>query len=414
MRSMALIMALMLTGSALAAAPKGGGVLLVYDFATKPFSMENEVEPIAILLSRFTPDIQRRTVKEVVLSDLEKADRIVVAGIGGFPALSPACLEYLQKTRKPMACIGAAATLANGGSPARQPKAEALAKGQLIYLGAEWTATVDPYFPIEVDSSKVLARIVSSGREEALCWRSGNRIGFAALPSSPPLSMVFSDALLDVFGPASTSSPALLYIVGDFNPSCSAESLRRLTDYFSHHGIPFAVTTQMRDLPEGTEAMPREEFLQALEYAGSHGGRIFLRGGEGLKEAAKFDPVKPCGIEEPDQPDFSALQIGRPTYTRTPEEPNTPFFTHVPIRLPGGGWMWPANVRGGLDGELLTEIRKQIRDIVSFRGAVAGVVIPSWLPFQSMRDVVDTARSSGVLAIDPVAAVPDPNPFFQP
>ena len=76
--------------------------------------------------------------------------------------------------------------------------------------------------------------------------------------------------------------------------------------------------------------------------------------------------------------------------------------------------MWPANVRGGLDGELLTEIRKQVRDIVSFRGAVAGVVIPAWLPFQSMRDVVDAARSSGVLAIDPVAAVPEPNPFSQP
>ena len=414
MRFAAFLVALALAGSALAAAPEGRGVLLIYDYATKPFSMQNEIEPIAILLSRFSPDIQRRTAKEVAVSDLEKADRIVVAGIGGFPALSPACLEYLQKTRKPMACIGAAATLANGGSPARKPKAEALAKGQLIYLGAEWPASVDPYFPVEVDSSKVLARIVSSGREEALCWRSGNRIGFAALPSSPPLSMVFSDALLDVFGPANTSPPALLFIVQDFNPSCSAESLRRLADYFVHHGIPFAVTTQMRDLPEGTQAMPREEFLGALEYASSHGGRIFLRGGEGLKEAAKFDPVKPCGIEEPDQPDFSALQIGRPNYARIPEEPSSAFFIHAPMRLAGGGWMWPANVRGGLDGELLTEIRKQVRDIVSFRGAVAGVVIPAWLPFQSMRDVVDAARSSGVLAIDPVAAVPEPNPFSQP
>ena len=264
MRFAAFLVALALAGSALAAAPEGRGVLLIYDYATKPFSMQNEIEPIAILLSRFTPDIQRRTAKEVAVSDLEKADRIVVAGIGGFPALSPACLEYLQKTRKPMACIGAAATLANGGSPARKSKAEALAKGQLIYLGAEWPATVDPYFPVEVDSSKVLARIVSSGREEALCWRSGNRIGFAALQSSPPLSMVFSDALLDVFGPANTSPPALLFIVQDFNPSCSAESLRRLADYFAHHGIPFAVTTQMRDLPEGTDPMPREEFFAAV------------------------------------------------------------------------------------------------------------------------------------------------------
>ena len=105
MKFAAFLVALALAGSALAAAPEGRGVLLIYDYATKPFSMQNEIEPIAILLSRFSPEIQRRTAKEVAVSDLEKADRIVVAGIGGFPALSPACLEYLQKTPKPMACI---------------------------------------------------------------------------------------------------------------------------------------------------------------------------------------------------------------------------------------------------------------------------------------------------------------------
>ena len=414
MRIATIFLALAITATALAAKPASGGVLLVYDFATKPFSMENEIEPIAILLSRYTTDIQRRTAKEVTLADLEKAERIVVAGIGGFPALSPGCLEYLQKTTKPIVCIGAAAVLANGGSPDRGGKSEALAKGQLVYLGTEWSASVDPYYPVQVDATKVLARIGSPGKQLPLCWRSGNRIGFAALPSSPPLSMVFSDVLLDVFGSENAAPPSLLFIVRDFNPSCSAESLRRLADYFAHHGIPFAVTTQMRDLPEGTEPMPREEFLAALEYASSHGGRIFLRGGEGFKDAAKFDPIKPCGIEEPDQPDTTALQIGRPTYARIPEEPKSPFFIHAPMRLPGGGWMWPANVRGGMDGTLLDDIRKQVRDIVAFRGSVAGVVIPAWMPFQSMRDVVDAARSSGVTAIDPVAAVPEPKPTFQP
>ena len=67
-----------------------------------------------------------------------------------------------------------------------------------------------------------------------------------------------------------------------------------------------------------------------------------------------------------------------------------------------------------MDGALLDDIRKQVRDIVAFRGSVAGVVIPAWMPFQSMRDVVDAARSSGVTAIDPVSAVPEPNPTLQP
>lgn len=414
MRIATIISCVALAGAAFAAPTEDGGVLLVYDFPTKPFSMENEIDPIAILLSRFTADIQRRTAKEVALADLEKANRIVVVGIGGFPVLSPGFLEYLQKTKKPVVGVGAAAGLANGGPPARGVKPEAMPGGPLVYLGSEWSATVDPFYPVEVDASKVLARVGPPGSEKPLCWRSGNRIGFAALPSSPPLSMVFSDVLLDLFAPANAAPPALLFIVRDFNPSCSAESLRRLTDYFSHHGIPFAVTAQMRDLPGGTEPMPREEFLGALEYASTHGGRIFLRGGEGIKDAAKFDPLKPCGIEEPDQPDSTALQIGRPTYASIPDEPNSPFFIHAPMRLPSGGWLWPANVRGGMDGALLTDVRRQVRDIVAFRGSVAGVVIPAWMPFQSMRDVVDAARSSGVMAIDPVTAVPDPNPTLQP
>ena len=82
MRIAAILLALAMAGTALAEKTGEGGVLLVYDFATKPFSMENEIDPISILLQRFTTDIQRRTAKEVTLADLEKANRIVVAGIG--------------------------------------------------------------------------------------------------------------------------------------------------------------------------------------------------------------------------------------------------------------------------------------------------------------------------------------------
>jgi hypothetical protein len=67
-----------------------------------------------------------------------------------------------------------------------------------------------------------------------------------------------------------------------------------------------------------------------------------------------------------------------------------------------------------LDGDLLTDIRRQVRDIVSFRGGVAGIAIPAWLPFQSMRDLADAARSVGVASLDPLTAVPEPNPFNKP
>lgn len=398
----------------LGALPVMPQTLLVFDSPTKPFSMENEIEPISILLSRFDPAVMRRLGTEVQLSDMEQAERIVVVGNGGFPALPAPCLVYLEKTTKPLVGVGAAASLAIPGRIGATLKPSALNTGQLIYSGSEWPARVDPYFPLEVAPPKVLVRVVSQGRSIPICWREGNRIGFAALPSSPPLSMIFSDVLIDLFEPTAATDPSLVFIVKDFNPSCSSESLRRLTDYFFHHGVPFAVTTQMRDLPEGTSAMPREEFLEALVYAESHGARIFIRGGEGMKDAPSFAPLTPCGIEDAIQPDPSALQIGRPTYARTPNDSVSPFLIHTPMRLSGGGWLWPSNVRGGLDGDLLSDIRQQVHSIVSFRGGVAGIVIPAWLPFQSMRDLADAARSIPVAPIDPLTAVPEPNPFKQP
>lgn len=410
MRLVALFLGFALAGTALA----GESTLLIYDSPSKPFSLQNEIEPLAILLARFDPTIERRMGSEVRLADMEKASRIVVAGIGAFPAMSAPCLEYLEKTNKPLVGIGAAATLAIPDSPRPSKPSVSLTKGQLLYLGREWPVRVDPYFPAAVDSSLILARIHGSEGEKPLCWRSGSRLGFAALPTAPPLSMVFSDAVMDLFTPGVSTAPGILFIVRDFNPSCSPDSFRRLVDYFSHDRIPFAVTAQMRDLPEGTTPMPREEFLAALQYAESHGGRVFIRGGEGLKDAETLAPVKPCGIEEPARPDPTSIQIGRPTFARTPDEPSSPFFIHAPMRLAGGGWMWPANVRGGLDGDLVTSIRTQVRDIIPFRGAVAGVVIPAWLPFQSMRALADAARSVGVTPIDPLTAIPETLSQKQP
>ena len=51
-------------------------------------------------------------------------------------------------------------------------------------------------------------------------------------------------------------------------------------------------------------------------------------------------------------------------------------------------------------------VRAQVRRIVSFRGGVAGLVVPAWLPFQSMRDLVDAAREVQAPVADPLESVP--------
>ncbi len=403
---LAAILALVLASGPAPAA--GNGTLLVHDSLAKPFSMEDAVEPVAILLSRFEPSIERRAARDLRPADLEAAGRIVIVGTGGFPAFDPACRAVLRSTAKPLLAVGGAAPLALGEFPEGRERPESPGDCVVRYLGARWPARVDPWFPVAVDSSRVVAALVSGKTERPLCFRAGNRTGFAALPSDPPLSMVFSDVLVDFYGVSGTPPPALLFVVDDFHPGCDPGALRRLVDYFSHHAIPFAVGTQMERLPGGVEPMPREEYFDALLYAQSRGGRIFLEGDGEAATAGKFEEagIHPVGSANPGTPDPAAIQIGRIFRRKIPGGEPEPFLLHAPLPLAKGGWLWPANVRGGLDGEHLDAVRSQVRRIVSFRGGVAGVVIPAWLPFQAMRDLVDAARSTGLPAVDPLESVP--------
>jgi hypothetical protein len=399
------LLPLLLLVAVASAAP--GGTLLVYDSLAKPFSMEDEVEPVAILLSRFETNLVRREAKALRADDIRDASHIVVVGTGGFPAFDPECRKLLQSTKTPLMAVGGAVALAKGEIPSTRPRAAAVADGAVRHLGTRWPARVDPLFAVDVDASRVLAAVVDGKRESVLCFREGNRFGFAALPAAPPLSMIFSDVLVDFYGAAEPPPAAMVFVVDDFHPGCSAESLRRLVDYFSHLGIPFAVSAQMQRLPEGVEAMPEEEFLETLRHVQSRGGRIFLKDGEGAGSADKFlkAGLAISGIADPAAIDPGAIQIGRIFYRRTPGADPEPFPLHVPLALREGGWLWPANVRGGLDGVHLDAVRSQVRRIVSFRGAVAGVVIPAWLPFQSMRDLVDAARGVEVPVSDPLTSV---------
>jgi hypothetical protein len=70
--------------------------------------------------------------------------------------------------------------------------------------------------------------------------------------------------------------------------------------------------------------------------------------------------------------------------------------------LEGGGLLIPANVHAGVDGSANEELKKSIRDISSFRGGVAVVVVPAWMRFQDMLAALEAARSSDLPVIDPV------------
>ncbi|MEI8294285.1 MAG: hypothetical protein WCG66_09905 [bacterium] len=399
MKAAVFLMAAALIGN-LVAASATSSTLLIHDTLSKPFSLVNEVAPFQTILTRFDTSVKTLADSKVEAADLEQADFILLAGISGFPKLKPEALRSLQNLSKPVMAIGAASPFASRKSSSKASTPFDQAK--LAYRGQEWTIRLDPFY-VESDSDiQVLAKVSSPKGAYPLAWRMDNRFGFASLPSEAPLSMVFSDVLLDFYGASVQASPALVFVVKDFNPSCNPSTLRRLADYFDHLKIPFVVTTQMREVPPGVEIIPRGDFLDALRYAQTHGARVFLEGGDGPERSEVFlkEGIRILGSTDAAS-DTTGMVIGDVLLQRTPGEPLVPYSTAVPLRRAAGGWLIPANVHSGMDGSANDETLRSIREITSFRGGLAVLVVPAWMRFQDMLAAVETGRSTNLPAIDP-------------
>ena len=385
--------------AALLAVEAGAKTLVIFDTPAKPFSMVDEVAPVAILLTRFDPAPLRKAAAEITTQDITDADRVVLVGVAGVPKLSKEVLAALAG--KPLLGIGAAASLAAGASGESKPKA--VAGGHVVLGDSEWEARIDPFYASAPAGAEATANVVRDGKAQPLAWSKGDRFGFGALPGAPPLSDIFSDLLVDFYG-APGKPAAMYFLVEDFNPSSGSAALRRLSDYFAHLGVPFAVSTQVRNVPQGTAIEPRDEFLAALRHAQSRGGVVLLRGADSAADIEKFraDGIAPAGFDDAPAAVGLPLHTGRISYKPSPDSEPEPFPASTALLLPDGAKLLPANVRGGADGVALDVVAERIRGIASMRGGVAGVVIPAWLPFQSMRDIADAARSSGVPVAEPL------------
>ena len=382
--------------------------LLIYDTLSKPFSLVNEIAPIQMSLTHFDTHVETLADTKVTATDLEKANFIVLAGISGFPKLKPDLLAMLERSPKPVMAVGAASCFASEKPLASSKASAPLEKTKVEYRGREWTLRLDPFYGETYAGAHLLAA-TSSKSAQPLAWRFGNSFAFAALPSEAPLSMVFSDVLLDFFGATQEPPGAMVFVIQDYNPSSNPAALRRVVDYFEHQKTPFVVTTQMNEVPQGVQITPRQEFLDALRYAQAHGARIFLHGGNGPERIEVFrkEGIRIEGGE--DTPSASVgIEVGSAFVQRIPGEQPVPFASAVPLRLEGGGWLIPANVHAGVDGSANEELKKSIRDISSFRGGLAVVVVPAWMRFQDMLSALEAARSVDLPVIDPITRFSDP------
>lgn len=403
--------------SANAVEPVGdNATLLIYDTLAKPFSAVNEIDPILIALTRFEGRVYKKEAAQVTIGDIESSSRIILVGVSGIPKSDPACQRLIEKTDKPVMGVGRAANL----SPSKEIKSTPLEKALVCYRGSKWALRLDPFYPQPPQGAIVLADVGIGTAKKPLAWKNGERYGFAALPDNPRLGMIFSDILLDFFG-VEPAGGGLFFVIHDYHPGSDPSSLRRISDYLAFQQIPFIVTTQMRDVPvDSTQLMPRETFLDSLRYAQMHGGWIFLRGeiGSQDEENYKIDGVEILGVEVRNlswptpfyEPPIFPYVLGNWSYQPIPGGENADYRSHSLLNITKTAVLLPLNVLGGMDGEAIDSIQKSIHEMTPLRGSTAGVVIPSWLPFQKMRDLVDGALAGGMKVFDPLqlqSAIPE-------
>ena len=381
----------------------GRVTLVIYDALARPFSLVNDLAPIALMLSRFDTKVITRQAKSVTDADLRAADYLVVAGICEVPECSRSVGAELARTNKPLLAIGWASVLAGAAKSSRVP--DVVSSATVPYRGLDRKIHIDPYFPGPKKSVEVLAEV--QGRQQPLCWRMGSRYGFGALPGPSALSRIFSDVLLDYYEVSAPSPCGLLFVVQNFHPGSDPGALRRLSDYLYARGRPFVLTTQVDDVPgKSSTWMKRESFFETLRYAQSHGAQVLLRGNAGACAPKSFveSGVFPAGWELPDgggnelSPTISGISTGflvgsllAGTQDRSlPVAADTLLFSRT------GRPVLPLNIRPDAAPESPLMVSEQVRQIASLRTGIAGVTIPAWLPFQQMRDVVDAALAAGM------------------
>lgn len=400
---------------AFAAGTEGGRkTLLVYDTIAKPFSLMNEIDPILMGLTRFDAEPEKIEAAQLQASDIERADFIVLVGVASSPKLSADCTRMLQRAKKPLLCVGHAVNGPGSGTLKSQP----IEKAVVDYRDTTWLVRLDPFFRLSGRESQILCRVVGGGAPFPLAWQTGNRFAFASLLGEPVLVMIFSDLLLDFYGVKNVPSTGLVFMLDDYHPASDPSMLRRLSDYMAYKHIPFIVLTQSRDVPaDATDLMPRETYLDSLRYAQARGARVFLDASADPvldRESFSADGVIPMGAESRptisiESGDHFTLYVGSRYFQDTPGSDPVPYRSHAPLLLANGGVLLPANILGGMDGIALDEVRKNIGQIARLRGGVAGIVMPAWLPFQHLRDLVDACLQSALPVIDPLGFGPNPD-----
>lgn len=270
--------------------------LVVYSETRAAYSLADDLTAVKLQLRRVAGQLEAVSAQQVDTNKLAAADYVVVFCPQPFPLLPAPVLEAVAHSAHPVLWIGYGADqLARLPEFAGQfevaPFASTQPGEQVNYLGRDWKLPLTGWLPVQLNPTNTATTPTMSVTTTAtngetmshpVSWKSGLVTFFAALPTAPTSSALFSDLVLDFYGVTKLSVAAVGVRIDGYHCHQDHLEFRHLVDYFHQRGLAFVVGVIPAywnpETKKVEELDSQPEFVAALRYAQSHGGRLLVQG----------------------------------------------------------------------------------------------------------------------------------------
>lgn len=327
--------------------------LVVYSETRAPYSLADDLAALKLQLRRVAGQLETVAATQADPAKLAVADYLVIFCPQPFPALSAPLLEAIARSSAPVLWVGYGADQLThlpqfAGQFDIAPFAATQPIETVTYQGREWKLPLTGWLPALLNptihpAAPIISVTTVTNNETTIhpvSWKSGPVTFFVAPPNSPANSPLFSDLLLDFYGVEKASAAATAVRIDGYHCHQDHLEFRRLVDTLHQRGLPFTVgvipaycnpeTKKIEEL----DSQP--EFIAALRYAQSRGGRLLLQGYVNTRKASTGQ-----------EPEFWNATLDRPVADDGPEYVRERLRQGIRQMLKRGlfplGWITPFN-----------------------------------------------------------------------
>jgi uncharacterized protein YdaL len=280
--------------------------LIIYSETRAAYSLADDLSALKLQLRRVAGQFEAIPAAQADAAKVSAADYVVVFCPQPFPKLDAGLVQVLAQTDKSVLWVGYGADQLAKLPPFKNqfnvsPFASDKISDLVNYNGHELKQPMPVWIPVQwldttstsAISLNVLTISLTETNAHPVCFKSGAVTFYMALPTSTAAAPIFSDVLLDFYGVA--NPPGNLVGVRIDGYHCRQDHLefRHLVDYFFEHAISFTVGVIPAyfdpSAKKGKEILDLDsqpEFVAALRYAQSKGGRLVLQGFVNSRKAA--------------------------------------------------------------------------------------------------------------------------------